>query len=135
MAERGFNRSPAFFRRGKRKAGRVCRIELEDSDGVIHSVVERTVQIADKDHCRQNGNREKNGKLGVMLCWVPRFGLGGLIGSHSHSISGYTGFHSAATRLANTMCATLHGRIELLGKKRQNIERNGSSCVLQSDCS
>ena len=32
---------------------RVYRVELKDSSGVVHSVVERTVYIARKDHYRQ----------------------------------------------------------------------------------
>jgi acyl-coenzyme A thioesterase PaaI-like protein len=32
---------------------RVYRIELKDSSGVVHSVVERTVYIANKDHYKQ----------------------------------------------------------------------------------
>ena len=32
---------------------RVYRVELKDSDGVVHSVVERTVYIAHKDHYKQ----------------------------------------------------------------------------------
>ncbi len=32
---------------------RVYRVELKDRDGVIHSIVERTVYIANKDHYKQ----------------------------------------------------------------------------------
>ena len=35
---------------------RIYRIELKDRSGVVHSVVERTVYIANKDHYKHKGN-------------------------------------------------------------------------------
>ena len=39
---------------------RVYRVELKDANGVVHSVVERTVYIANKEHYRQ---KSKGGKI------------------------------------------------------------------------
>jgi acyl-coenzyme A thioesterase PaaI-like protein len=38
---------------------RVYRIELKDSNGIVHSVVERTVYIANKDHYKQKSGGER----------------------------------------------------------------------------
>ena len=35
---------------------RIYRVELKDGSGIVHSVVERTVYIANKDHYKQKGN-------------------------------------------------------------------------------
>ncbi len=37
---------------------RTYRVELKDADGLVHTVVERTVYIADKNHYRQKSTRE-----------------------------------------------------------------------------
>jgi acyl-coenzyme A thioesterase PaaI-like protein len=37
----------------QQEVDRVYRIELKDDSGIVHSVVERTVYIANKDHYRQ----------------------------------------------------------------------------------
>lgn len=38
---------------------RVYRIELKDANGIVHSVVERTVYIANKDHYKQKSGAER----------------------------------------------------------------------------
>ena len=38
---------------------RVYRIELKDGNGIVHSVVERTVYIANKDHYKQKSSGER----------------------------------------------------------------------------
>jgi hypothetical protein len=35
---------------------RVYRIEMKDSDGIVHTIVERTVYIARKDHYKQKSS-------------------------------------------------------------------------------
>ncbi len=39
---------------------RVYRVELKDREGVVHSVVERTVYIANKEHYKQKSWNEKS---------------------------------------------------------------------------
>ncbi len=41
---------------------RTYTVELKDRDGTVHTVVERTVYIAEKNHYRRKGGGDKNGK-------------------------------------------------------------------------
>ena len=41
---------------------RIYRVELKDRSGVVHSVVERTVYIANKDHYKHKGNSGRSMK-------------------------------------------------------------------------
>jgi len=41
---------------------RTYTVELKDRHGTVHTVVERTVYIAEKNHYRTKGGGDKNGK-------------------------------------------------------------------------